>query len=218
VAVVAEVKRRSPSKGEINPALAPAEQARAYAAGGAAAISVLTEPAHFGGSTADLETVRGAVALPLLRKDFIVDPVQVAEARAAGASAVLLIARALPPERLGELADAARHWRLEPLIEVRSEGELRCAIDARAGVIGVNSRDLETLEIDRGVTEHLLPLIPEGCVAIAESGVRTAHEVEWAAAAGADAVLVGTAVSAAADPEAAVRELTRVRRVGRGGH
>lgn len=212
VAVVAEIKRRSPSKGAINPAIAPAAQAAAYATGGAAAVSVLTERSHFGGSPGDLEAVRQAVALPALRKDFIVDPLQIVETRAIGASAALLIARALSPARLAELAGVAREWQLEPLVEVRSEDELESALEAGAQLIGVNSRDLETLAVDQMVVTRLLPLVPARCVAIAESGIFDKRDVSTVAAHGADAVLVGTAVSSAADPAHAVHELTGVPR------
>ena len=143
VGVIAEVKRRSPSKGDIAPGLSAVDQALAYQRGGAAAVSVLTEPKHFGGSLADLAAVGSRVALPTLRKDFIVDRLQLFEARAAGASAVLLIARALPPETLVNLAEEARALSLETLIEVRDQAELTRALDAGADVIGINNRDLE---------------------------------------------------------------------------
>lgn len=212
IRVIAEVKRRSPSKGTINESLSAPEQAHAYAAGGAAAISVLTEPLHFNGSNADLESVRGRVGIPLLKKDFHVDEVQLYEARALGASAALLIARALEPETLPRLVDLARRIGLETLIEVRSSDELTRAVDAGATAIGVNCRDLETLEVDPRVAESLVPRIPSAVKAVWESGIATAADVERAAAAGADAVLVGSAVSAARNPEQAVHALTRVPR------
>jgi indole-3-glycerol phosphate synthase len=212
VSVIAEVKRRSPSKGEINTALSAGAQAMAYAAGGAAAISVLTEPQHFGGSLTDLADARAAVSIPLLRKDFVLDRTQLWEARAAGASAVLLIARALEPALLDELAAEAIALGLEPFVEVRSEQELARALATGAPAIGVNQRDLETLAIDPEVAERLLPLVPRARVAVSESGVRDRGGVERAAANGADAVLVGSALSAAADPAAAVRALTGVAR------
>jgi len=214
VAVIAEVKRRSPSKGEINAALSAGAQARAYAAGGAAAISVLTEPAHFGGSLDDLREASGSVTVPLLRKDFVIDRTQLLEARGAGAAAVLLIARALEPARLAELAAEATALGLEPFVEVRSEEELARAIPA-ARVIGVNQRDLETLAIDAAVTDRLLPLVPARCVAVAESAIRTRDDVERAAGCGADAVLVGSVLSAAPDAAGAVRALVGVPRRGR---
>lgn len=217
VSVIAEVKRKSPSKGTINPSLTAASQASAYAAGGAAAISVLTEPVHFGGSVADLREARAAVGVPLLRKDFHVDELQLVEARAAGASAALLIARALPPDALRRLVAFALSMDLEPLVEVRTALELERAIAAGARVIGVNNRDLETLDIEPHVGDTIVRLIPAECVAIAESGVRGVEDVERAARAGADAVLVGSSVSASPDPVAAVKGLTLVRRSGRGG-
>jgi indole-3-glycerol phosphate synthase len=184
----------------------------AYAAGGAAAISVLTEPQHFGGSLTDLADARAAVSIPLLRKDFVLDRTQLWEARAAGASAVLLIARALEPALLDELTAEAIALGLEPFVEVRSEQELARALATGAPAIGVNQRDLETLAIDPEVAERLLPLVPRARVAVSESGVRDRGGVERAAANGADAVLVGSALSAAADPAAAVRALTGVAR------
>lgn len=215
VAVIAEVKRRSPSKGEINNGLAAADQARAYVAGGAAAISVLTEPAHFAGSLDDLRDVCAAVDVPVLRKDFLVDELQLLEARAAGAAAALLIARALSPALLARLFGFAREVGLDTLVEVRSQFELDRALDIGAPVIGVNERDLETLEMEPEVRERLIPRIPRSVAAVAESGIRTAEDVERAALLGADAVLVGSSLSASAAPEAAVRALAQVRRRGR---
>lgn len=217
VAVIAELKRRSPSRGEINTKLSAAAQAVAYQAGGAAAISVLTEARHFAGSPDDLLAVRAATPVPILKKDFHIDPVQLIEARALGASAVLLIARALDPAALSLLAREARSLGLEPFIEVRSEAELERALSAAAEVIGVNSRDLETLALDAAVSERLLPLIPQSRLAVAESGVSSKADVERAARCGADAVLVGSAISAAADPRAAVGALTGVPRASRDG-
>jgi indole-3-glycerol phosphate synthase len=217
VQVIAEVKRRSPSKGEIKAALSAGAQARAYAAGGAAAISILTEPNHFGGSIDDLVEAGSSVAVPLLRKDFVVDRTQLLETRVAGGRAVLLIARALEPAELADLAAEALALGLEPLIEIRSEGELARALETEAPVIGVNQRDLETLEVDPAVTVRLLPLIPAARVAVAESGIRARPDVEHAAACGADAVLVGSMLSAAADPAARLRELTGVPRQARHG-
>jgi indole-3-glycerol phosphate synthase len=212
VKVIAEVKRRSPSRGDINARLDPASHARDFERGGAAAISVLTEPTHFAGSGDDLVQVRDAVDLPVLRKDFILDETQIIEARAWGASAVLLIARALPPAELVALAEAARDWGLEPLIEVRTEAELHAAMDAQARLVGVNSRDLETLEVNANAIDRLLPRIPPHLVAVAESGMQTVADVERAAEAGADAVLIGSSLSVAADPAAAVRALVGVPR------
>jgi indole-3-glycerol phosphate synthase len=215
VAVIAEVKRRSPSKGDIAPGLSAAEQGAAYARGGAAALSILTEATHFGGSADDLAAARSAVALPLLKKDFHVDPVQLVEARALGASAALLIARAVAPGELRDLAAAAAGLGLEVLIEVRDEWELDDALATGALMVGVNNRDLETLAMDADTSVRLLPRIPAGLVAVAESGVRARADVERYAAAGADAVLVGSSISASADPAAAVRALAGVARAGR---
>jgi indole-3-glycerol phosphate synthase len=216
VAVIAEVKRRSPSKGLINEGLSAGKQTQAYVHGGAAAVSVLTEPSHFGGSISDLSEASAAAVVPLLRKDFIVDPVQLTEARGAGASAVLLIARALAPAELATLAAAARSVGLEFLVEVRSEEELDRALALGARMIGVNNRDLETLVVDPTVCDRLIPLIPRECIAVAESGIRDVSHVGRAASVGADAVLVGSSISAASDPAGAVRALTGVRRIARG--
>ncbi len=215
VAVIAEVKRRSPSKGEIAPELDAADRAAEYAEGGAAAISVLTEPERFGGSLDDLRRARARVGIPLLAKDFHIDPLQLLAARAAGASAALLIVRALSPGALSLLSSSAREAGLEILFEVRSERELERALEAGAEVIGVNSRDLETLEVDPTVCDRLIPFIPRECVAVFESGIRTEDDVRRAAELGADAVLVGSVLSSSTDPATAVRALAAVPRVGR---
>ncbi len=217
VAVIAEIKRRSPSKGTINSGISPSRQARVFEEGGASAISVLTEPRHFEGSLQDLVDARQGTTLPLLRKDFIIDPIQIAEARSAGASAVLLISRALSPDQLPELAAAAQSYGLEALVEIRSEEELDRALALPISVIGVNSRDLETLEVDRAVSARLLPLIPADRVAVAESGVSSAEDVAAIAHMGADAVLVGSALSASGDALGLVRQLAAVPRTGRAG-
>lgn len=212
VAVLAEVKRRSPSRGMIREGIDAATQAGAYVAGGARGISVLTEPAHFGGSADDLVAVRAAVPAPVLKKDFHVDVLQLLEARALGASAVLLIARALDPALLLALSREAAELGLEVLVEVRDEGELARALETDAALIGVNNRNLETLAIDPATSERLIPAIPRERIAIAESGIATRDDVARVAAAGADAVLVGSSISAAADPAAAVRGLADVGR------
>ena len=212
VAVIAEVKRSSPSKGEINTALDLEKQVRAYEKGGAAAISILTEPRRFGGSNEDLVRARAAVSIPLLKKDFHVDVVQILEARSLGASAALVIARAVPPVRLKELIKTGYEVGIEILVEVRDADELDLALSLDARLIGVNNRNLETLEIDPETSLRLLPLIPREIVAIAESGVKSSADVTRVAAAGADAVLIGSELSASADPEAAVRALTGVAR------
>ena len=213
--LLAEVKRRSPSKGAIAEGLDAVDQARAYRAGGAAGVSVLTEPQHFGGSVADLEAVRAHVAIPALKKDFHIAPIQLIEARALGASAALLIVRALSPDVFVELMETGRALELELLVEVRDEEELQRALDAGARMIGVNNRNLETLEIDPATADRLLPLIPGDVLAIAESGVKTRSDVARYAAFGADAVLVGSSLSAASDPIAATRALAGVPKVTR---
>ena len=212
VRVIAEVKRSSPSRGAINANLDLADQVSAYQAGGAAAISILTEPAHFGGSNDDLVQAQSYVALPLLKKDFHVDVVQIFEARALGASAALVIARAVEPSVLNELVAAGSSCGLEILVEVRDERELARAIAARASMIGVNNRNLETLEIDPETSTRILPSIPRSIVAVAESGINSPDDVERLAGVGADAVLVDSTLSAAPNPESAVRALTGVPR------
>ena len=217
VALLAEVKRRSPSKGAIAEGLDAVAQASAYATGGAAGVSVLTEPEHFGGSADDLVAVRREVALPALKKDFHIAPIQLIEARALGASAALLIVRALAPDLLAELMHVGRALALELLVEVRDEWELERALNAGAEMIGVNNRDLETLVIDSSTCDRMIPMIPRVVVAIAESGIRSRADVERYAAAGADAVLVGSSLSTSPDPAAATRALTGVPRSERAG-
>lgn len=216
VAVIAELKRRSPSRGDIQPSMIASVHAREYEDGGASALSILTEPSEFGGSLSDLDSVSRQTRLPLLRKDFLVDPAQIFEARIHGASAVLLIARALEPGRLEALAEAAAEAGLDVLIEVRNTAELGRALAIRGAVIGVNNRDLETLRIDPLTSQRLIPLIPFDRIAVAESGMADRGDVEQAARCGADAVLVGSSLSAAAVPSEAVRALTGVARVRRG--
>jgi indole-3-glycerol phosphate synthase len=216
VAIIAELKRRSPSKGSLNESLDPRQTAE-FELGGAAAVSVLTEPEFFGGSLEDLRIVRRSVRLPVLRKDFHIHESQLSEARSAGASAVLLIARALAPDDLPRLMNAARTLDLETVVEVRSEVELERAIEAGAEIVGVNSRDLETLEVDERVPDRLIPRVPSHVVAVWESGVRTVEDVRRAADAGADAVLVGSALSQSTSPAQLVRELSNVPRKSRAG-
>ncbi len=217
VKVIAELKRRSPSKGAINTALDADQQVRAYASGGATAVSILTEPTEFGGSLDDLGIAAALRLVPCIRKDFITDAVQLVEARQAGASAALLIARAMPAEQLVDLVFVARTLGIEPLVEVRDEDELVDALMSGALLIGVNNRDLETLEVEMQTCERLLPLIPVTHIAIYESGVNSRADVERAASCGADAVLVGSSVSASAAPVDAVRALTGVARAPRRG-
>ncbi len=216
VSVLAEVKRRSPSRGTIAEGLNAVDQARAYVQGGAAGVSVLTEPRHFGGSTEDLVAVRQVLHLAALKKDFHVAPIQLVEARALGASAALLIARALGPDELPRMMDAGRELGLELLVEVRDEGELDRALVAGATMIGVNNRDLETLVIHLDTCDRIIPLIPRDVLAIAESGVRSREDVERYARCGAHAVLVGSVLSASPDPVAATRALTGVPRATHG--
>ena len=215
VAVIAEVKRRSPSAGAINEGLDPVELATAFAAGGAAAISVLTEGPHFGGSLADLEQVSAAVEVPVLRKDFILEEVQLLEARSAGASAALLIVRVLDADSLARLIRFAGQLGLASLVETHTADEVRRAVDAGARIIGVNARNLDDFSIDRIAAWKLLAGVPADLVAIAESGMITLKDVTEAAAAGADAVLMGSALAASTTPEAGVRLVSEVARRGR---
>ena len=215
VGVIAEVKRRSPSVGAIREALDAAVHARAYAAGGAVAISVLTEEKHFGGSLDDLKRVVEAVTLPVLRKDFLLDELQLLEARAAGAAAVLVIARILPLVRLLDLTREARWLGLGALVEVHTADELDAALSVGATVVGVNARDLDTFAVDLATAERLLPAVPPEVVAVVESGIETRRDVERMAQAGAYHVLVGTSIARADDPAAAVRSLVGVARRAR---
>jgi indole-3-glycerol phosphate synthase len=207
VTVIAEVKRSSPSRGAIATITDPAALACDYEAGGAAAISVLTEGRKFGGSLADLEAVRRAVDVPVLRKDFVVQSYQLWEARAYGADLVLLIVAALDQSALVSLVERAQSLGLTPLVEVHDDSEVDRAVDAGARVIGVNARDLRTLEIDRTLFARLAPRIPTGIVKIAESGVRGPHDLFAYASAGADAVLVGEGLVTDKDPRQAVADL-----------
>ncbi len=205
-AVIAEVKRSSPSAGRIADA-DPGRQAAAYEAAGAAALSVLTEPRHFDGSLADLRAVHAATTIPVLRKDFLIHPAQLMEARVGGADAALLIAACLSQAELAALLGAAKDLGLAALVEAHSEEDLAKAAEAGAEAIGVNARDLETLEVDEGRALELLGRAPEGRIAVLESGISTREQVERAVEAGADAVLVGEALMRAADPGAKLREL-----------
>ena len=207
VAVIAEVKRSSPSRGALAAIADPAALAMDYEAGGARVISVLTEPRRFGGSLEDLAAVRAAVRIPLLRKDFVISSYQLWEARAHGADMVLLIVAALEQNALISLVERAESIGLVPLVEVHADGELDRAVDAGAKVIGVNARNLATLEVDRGVFGRIAPRIPDGIVKIAESGVRGPHDLLAYAAAGADAVLVGESLVIGKDPRSAVADL-----------
>jgi len=194
LAVIAEIKRRSPSKGEIAPSLDAVLQARAYEAAGAEAISVLTEPDRFGGSLDDLRAVAAAVDLPVLRKDFIVDPCQVWEAADAGAAAVLLIAAALPAGSLGALLDECHDCGLDALVEVHDAVDLERAYSVGASMMGVNNRDLRTLDVDLSVTEELGALIGSCVLFVSESGIGAPRDARRVRAAGAQAILVGEAL------------------------
>ena len=207
VAVIAEVKRSSPSKGALAAIADPAALAEDYEAGGASVISVLTERRRFGGSLEDLDAVRQRVEVPLLRKDFIVSSYQLWEARAHGADLVLLIVAALEQEALISLRERAESLGMTALVEVHDEAELERAVAAGSRLIGVNARDLKTLEVDRDVFGRLSPLIPEGVIKVAESGVRGPHDLLHYAAAGADAVLVGEGVVVGGNPRQAVADL-----------
>lgn len=215
VAVIAEVKRRSPSAGSIQEDLDPGARAALYEAHGAAALSVLTDGPFFGGSMDDLRLAAERCSLPILRKDFILDEVQILEARAAGASAVLLIARVLPPRRLESLLRYAEDLGLEALVEVHAAPELAVAVECKAGIIGVNSRDLDTFAIDTRAAWQLLRHVPADRIAVAESGLARKEDVIRVAEAGADAVLIGTALSAATSPGGLLDELSSVQRSGR---
>jgi indole-3-glycerol phosphate synthase len=207
VSVIAEIKRSSPSKGDLAPIGDPAALAREYAAGGAAAISVLTEERRFGGSLDDLRAVRSAVMTPILRKDFIVTPYQLWEARAAGADLALLIVAALTQPELFALLEVAAEAGLTPLVEVHDEDEVDRAVAAGATLVGVNARDLKTLDVQPDTFSRLAPRIPDGVVKVAESGVRDADDVREYARAGADVVLVGEALVTGEDPRNAVARM-----------
>jgi indole-3-glycerol phosphate synthase len=209
LSVIAEVKRRSPSKGALADIPDPASLAREYAAGGASAISVLTEGRRFGGSLADLAGVRAAVDAPVLRKDFVVTPYQLWEARVWGADLVLLIVAALPGGLLEELLGLARELGMTPLVEVHTDDELGRAVEVGADLVGVNARDLTTLAVDRAVFAKLAPQVPADTVRVAESGVAVAADVAEYRRHGADAVLVGEALVRSGDPRAAVGEFVR---------
>jgi indole-3-glycerol phosphate synthase len=210
LSLIAEVKRRSPSKGDLAAIPEPAVLAAEYERGGAAAISVLTEERRFGGSLADLDAVRARVTAPVLRKDFIVTDYQVHEARAHGADLVLLIVAALPDDDLQRLHTLVRSLGMTALVEVHDEEETRRAVDLGADLIGVNARNLKTLDVDPAVFERLVALIPADRIRVAESGISGPLDAARYAAAGADAVLVGEALVRAADPRALVADLVGI--------
>jgi indole-3-glycerol phosphate synthase len=205
--VIAEIKKASPSAGVLRENFHPAFLARALAQGGAAALSVLTEEEHFQGALAHLRDARAAVALPVLRKDFIVEPWQVWETRAANADAFLLIVAALIPAELRDLLALGRELGMEPLVEVHTREELGSAMAAGARIIGVNNRNLHTLDVRVETSFELVEAIPEDCVAVSESGLRTAEDLARLRAAGFDAFLIGESLMRETDPAAALRRL-----------
>jgi indole-3-glycerol phosphate synthase len=211
LSLIAEFKRRSPSAGEIVASEASIdEQVGAYERGGAAALSVLTDESHFGGSLEDLRAARAACDLPILRKDFIVDPYQLYEAAVNGADAVLLIVRALEDEPLRSLYEEARGLDLDCLVEVHDEEELERALLLDADVIGINNRNLDEGGVDVSTTYELMPDVPAGKTVVAESGISERAELEELERVGVDAVLIGSALMVAADPEGKARELTEI--------
>ena len=207
IGVIAEVKRASPSKGALADIADPAELAAAYQAGGARIISVLTEERRFHGSLADLDAVRKAVTIPVLRKDFIVGPYQIHEARAHGADVILLIVAALEQQALASLIDRTESLGMTALVEVHTEEEANRALEAGAKVIGVNARNLKTLEVDKNTFGRIAPGLPTETIKIAESGVRGTADLLAYAGAGADAVLVGEGLVTSGDPRKAVADL-----------
>jgi len=218
LSVIAEFKRRSPSAGEISATATVAGQVGAYERGGAAALSVLTDERHFGGSLDDLRAARAACSLPILRKDFIVDPYQLYEAALGGADAVLLIVRALGDEQLRELQGIARGLDLDCLVEVHDGEELERALRLDADVIGINNRNLDEGTVDVATTYELMPDVPAGKTVVAESGISTRQELEELERVGVDAVLIGSALMKAEDPEALTRDLAGADDVTREHH
>ena len=208
ISVIAEHKRRSPSAGVIREGADVADVVRAYERGGAAALSIVTERPHFDGSLDDLRAARAATNLPVLRKDFIVDPYQLLESAAAGADAILLIVAALEPDAVGELAREAWALDLDVLVEVHDEEELEVALEVEAEVIGINNRDLEDFSIDIERTYELLSDVPTGKTVVSESGFSTREQLDELDRVGVDAVLIGETLMRAPDLEAACRELT----------
>jgi indole-3-glycerol phosphate synthase len=208
LSLIAEFKRRSPSAGEISGSAAVAEQVAAYELGGAAALSVLTDERHFGGSLDDLRAARAACDLPILRKDFIVDPYQLYEAAVHGADAILLIVRALDDGSLGEMREEALALDLDCLVEVHDATELERALEMDAEAIGINNRNLDQGTVDVATTYELMPDVPAGKTVVAESGISDRAQMRELERVGVDAVLIGSALMSSGDPEAKVRELS----------
>jgi indole-3-glycerol phosphate synthase len=216
VAVVAEIKRRSPSKGDLAPGLDPVATAKSYEAGGAACLSVLTDRLFFGGSIDDLQRARAACSLPVLRKDFVIDEVQVFETRAVGADAMLLIVAAVPDDAvLADLHALATELGLAVLVEAHDADELERALAIGARIVGINARDLGTFAEDLGVGERLVAIVPPETIAIAESAIRSTEDAARMASSGFDAVLVGEMLVKSDDPRAAVRALASIARGSR---
>ena len=207
--LIAEHKRRSPSAGTIREGASCSEIVRAYERGGAAALSILTEEAHFGGSLEDLRDARAACDLPILRKDFTIDPYQLYESKAAGADAVLLVVGSLEDDELWDLWSLANQIDLDAIVEIHDDEELERALEIDCDVIGINNRDLETFTVDIQRTFDLLADVPAGKVVVSESGIHDRWQIEELEQVGVDAVLIGEVLMRAPDPEAAVRELTR---------
>lgn len=208
VGLIAEVKKASPSKGIIRPDFDPVAIAKAYERGGASCLSVLTDETYFQGNLSYLGAIRAAVEIPLLRKDFLLDPIQIYEARVAGADAILLIVASIPsPSRLAEMRHVAESLGMDALVEVHNEAELTLAIESGATLIGVNNRDLHTFAVSLDVTARLIPQFPANTIAVAESGIFTPEDIAFVAKAGAHAVLVGESLMRETDVEAATRLL-----------
>lgn len=207
ISVIAEVKRSSPSKGELAEIADPAALAEIYAAAGASVVSVLTEKRRFGGALEDLVAVRNAITIPVLRKDFMVDEYQFYEARAYGADMVLLIVAALSANQLRDFAALTQSLGMQALVEVHTEEELAQAIEITPDIVGVNARNLKTLKVDQSVFSALIPLIPDNVLRVAESGISTRTDVEFAVENGADAILVGEALVRGGDPARTMRVL-----------
>ena len=207
LSVIAEVKRRSPSRGDLAPDLDPVDQSKRYVEGGASAISVLTEPTHFSGSSDDLAAVRRAVDVPVLRKDFTLDTLQIWEARALGASAVLLIAAILDDQTLNTLMMTAADAGLDAVIEVHTAAEAERVLSLNPSIVGVNNRDLTTFDVDLATAEKLAPMLMDVPVTIAESGIHTAEDARRMIEAGFDAVLVGESLVRSDDPAGLIRSL-----------